>query len=443
MTNNKIVNIDEIFLDYYARFGEEANQHRAIPSAIDYLKPVQRRVLEAAYNGVGGAGRDKMVKSAAIIGDTMKTHPHGDSSIYSAMVTMVSQGLLTGQGNWGLDAGLSSEPPASFRYTECHIDPVILGIISMTFKSTIFIDGETDKEAMYIPCPIPLGLINNGINSAVIQGVGVGVSVKSPCFRSGDLAKRMIDLLNKKPNPYRMKWDNANFEEINTVVTTGEGKVNTSGEYEMLNDLELCITKLPMGNEGSKIKKVLEPLLDSKQVAIRDESSLETRVIIKCFTRKKMEEVEDIIVKKVMKSSVTFNVLVSDPDSGKVKRFSIDDILAMNMFYYLKAYNHYYNEHKNDITNKISELDIISKIKPFLMEEMQKKIIDVDKSIESIAKKAGIDSKLIGEIISKNSIKKLLSANTDTNELKVKLQGIQSKLDNPKENIVETLKQFK
>lgn len=443
MVNNTIVNIDEIFLDYYARFGEEANQHRAIPSGIDYLKPVQRRVLESAYNGAGGAGRDKMVKSAAIIGDTMKTHPHGDSSIYSAMVTMVSQGLLKGRGNWGLDAGLSSEPPASFRYTECHIDPIILNIISMTFNSTIFVDGETDKEAMYIPCPIPLGLINNGINSAVIQGVGVGISVKTPCFRSVDLAKRMIDLLNKKSVPYKMKWDNANIDEVNTVVTTGEGKVNTTGVYEMLNDLELCITKLPMGTEGSKIKTVLESLVDAKQVAIRDESSLETRIIIKCFTRKKMEEVENLLLKKVMKSSVTFNVLAADPDSGKVKRFSIDDILAMNMLYYLKAYNHYYNDHKIDITNKINELDIISTIKPFLMEEMQKKIVDVDKSIDIIAKKAGIESVTIGAIISKNPIKKLLSTNTDTNELKVKLQGIQDKLDNPKDNIVETLKQFK
>lgn len=437
-----IVDVDEIILEYYSRFGEEANQHRAIPSGIDYLKPVQRKIIEAAYNGVNGAGRDKLVKSAAIIGDTMKAHPHGDGSIYSAMVTMVSQGLLKGKGNWGLNAGLSSEPPASFRYTECHIDLNILNIIKMTFKSTIFIEGESSKEAMYIPCPIPLGLINNGIETAIVQGVGVGVSVKTPCFRSIDLANRMIDLLNKKSTPKKMKWDNANINEVDTVVTTGKGSIITTGEYKMLNELELCITKLPIGCSGSRIRDVLNELLELKQVVIRDESSLTTRVIIKCFTRKKMEDVEKI-VKKIMKSSTAFNVLVSDPESGKIKRFSIDEILTTNMLYYLKAYNSYYNEIKVDIITKMEELDVIQKMKPYLIEEMKNKIIDVDKSIKTIAEKLNSKIGVIEEIISKHSIKKLLTTNTDTNELKIKLDSIQEKLDNPKDNIIQILKQFK
>lgn len=431
--------ISDLIVEYYSVYGEEANQKRMIPNCIDMLKPVQRRIIEAAFNGAAGAGRDKLVKSASMMGDTMKAHPHGDASIYSSMVTLVQQGILHGRGNWGLNSGLSSEPPASHRYTECRIHPNILNLIKETFKSTDMVEGDLVMESVYIPCPIPLGLINNhDTNTSTIRGIGVGITTGIPCFKSKDLAKRMIDLLEKKSTPFVVPWDNASRKELKKLYKDGQGKVFTSGAYDMINDLELVITKLPYGFSGSRLLKSISAYLDAKSVEYRDESGMYTRIVLKCFTKKKMEEIK-IKVDKIMTASTTFNFIVTDPKDHLVKRMNLDQILLYNMKYFVKSFKMYYQNIKDSLLVKKKELDLISKMKPQLKKEMSSGR-DVDDVIVDIAKKIKETKETVNEVISKNSIKKLLTLNTDTKEIDNKVSKLDKKLNNTKKSIIEILK---
>src|SRR3974390_3111507 len=117
----------------YLNYALSVITSRALPDVRDGLKPVQRRILYAMYSDLHVTADSRYIKCAAVVGEVMKTyHPHGDQSIYDALVRMaqpfsVREPLIDGYGNFG---SIDGDPPAAFRYTECRLTPIAIALLS-------------------------------------------------------------------------------------------------------------------------------------------------------------------------------------------------------------------------------------------------------------------------------------------------------------------------
>ena len=154
------LNIAEELKDSYLAYAMSVIISRALPDVRDGLKPSQRRIL-VAMNDLGLGPTASTSKCAGIVGETMKSyHPHGDSSIYGALVRMAQwwnmrHRLIHSQGNFGSVAGL---PPAAMRYTEARLTPVAAELLADLEHDTVdFIDSYDGKtrEALVLPCKFP------------------------------------------------------------------------------------------------------------------------------------------------------------------------------------------------------------------------------------------------------------------------------------------------
>lgn len=170
-------------------YGDETNLDRATPDLIDGLKPVHRRIVYAS----DAVPRGQYVKSARIVGDVMgKYHPHGDSSIYGGMVTMVQActPLLHGEGNWG---NIIAEP-AAMRYTNARLSFFGRAGFDPDYANkevTSFVPNYDDKdvEPVSIPFPLPVILFNGG------EGIGYGAACSIPSFTPESVVAVLKQLL--------------------------------------------------------------------------------------------------------------------------------------------------------------------------------------------------------------------------------------------------------
>jgi len=205
------------------------NRFRAIPFYVDCLKPVERRILLTLHEVAKGP---KFVKSAKVVGNCLASyHPHGDASCYGSLVQLVEQKYAVGKGNWGA-AGLHDDTPAAYRYTETKIDSWIEDLAFTYIDYVPWVDIEFEKEPLYLPSPIPIGLIGDGITT----GISFYRTV-IPKYKLKDLVKRMIWLLeNKRP----------------TVVTEQLEQIEMSEDHfgpKILPNFKGCATAENMPNQ--------------------------------------------------------------------------------------------------------------------------------------------------------------------------------------------------
>ena len=189
--------VDEL-RDSYLTYAQSVIISRALPDVRDGLKPSQRRIL-VAMNDLGLSPSAKTSKCAGIIGETMKRyHPHGDSSIYDALVRMaqdwvVRERLIHGQGNFGSIAGL---PPAAHRYTEAKLTPAAAALLDDLESDTVdFIDNYDGqyREPLVLPGKFPNLLVNGA------TGIAVGMATKIPPHNLVEICNGII-LLIEDPN---------------------------------------------------------------------------------------------------------------------------------------------------------------------------------------------------------------------------------------------------
>ncbi len=178
--NNIIMTpIEEAMPDNYLPYAVEVARDRALPDVRDGLKPVHRRILYGAY--MLKAFPDKpYFKSARIVGDILgKYHPHGDSSVYGAMVILAQdfatrKPLIDGHGNWGSQDG---DNAAAMRYTEARLSPIALEMIRDIDKGVVeMVDNysDTEKEPSVLPSRYPNLLVNGTF------GIAVGIATNIP-----------------------------------------------------------------------------------------------------------------------------------------------------------------------------------------------------------------------------------------------------------------------
>jgi len=386
-TNNTIVDNDKIFINNqgkildvdivdemeksYLDYSMSVIVQRALPDVRDGLKPVHRRIIYA-MNQMGLSVTGKNVKSAAVVGDVMKSyHPHGDSSIYGALVRMAQDFsmrymLVNGQGNFG---SIDGDPPAAMRYTEVRMAKMTPEMITDINKDTVEMmdnyDGST-KEPTVLPVRVPNLLLNGA------EGIAVGMATRIPPHNLKELCsgldlmldtatlEKVEDLTDYKeiPNnelttqefifkPIRLlEKTHFNFESSATIeelvkliqgpdfptageifgkqgivemYSTGRGKFiirgKTNIEETKSGKVRIIITELPYQvNKSEFVQKIAELARDKKIIGIsdlRDESDRHgIRVVVELKKISKPKSILNKIFKyTALQSSYSANLL--------------------------------------------------------------------------------------------------------------------------------------
>ena len=281
---------------------------RALPDVRDGLKPVQRRILYAMHHNLKLRPEGRYRKSAAVIGEVMaKYHPHGDQSIYDAMVRMAQpfsllHPLVDGQGNFG---SLDGDPPAAMRYTEAKLRALAMELLIELPKRTVNYrpnyDGQS-FEPVVLPARFPQLLINGS------EGIAVGMATKIPPHNLREVIDGCIALIDD-PDASNRKLSRkvkgpdfptgghilASRDELADIYETGGGKVTVRGEYEteQKGRKHYCIvTSIPYGLNKATLVERIGMLIGAKKVPqlldVRDESTEVIRIVLEL--RKKGEE---------------------------------------------------------------------------------------------------------------------------------------------------------
>src|ERR1700723_502617 len=197
-TNLIPINIEEEMRRSYLDYSMSVIIGRALPDARDGLKPVHRRIL-TAMDREGMQHNKKYSKCAGVVGECLKKyHPHGDSSVYDAMVRLAQPWslrypLIDGQGNFG---SVDGDPPAAYRYTESRLTEIAEELLADIDKDTVdFVANfdDTTVEPMVLPTRIP-NLLVNGSN-----GIAVGMATNIPPHNLTEIVDGCITLVN---NPH-------------------------------------------------------------------------------------------------------------------------------------------------------------------------------------------------------------------------------------------------
>ena len=282
--------LEDIMGDRFGRYAKSIIQDRAIPDVRDGLKPVQRRILYGMYES--GYTPDKPFrKSARIVGDVMgKYHPHGDSSIYDAMVRMSEwwkqkTPYIEMQGNNG---SMDGDSAAAMRYTEARLSKISLELLKDIDKNTIVWAPNFDdslKEPTVLPAKFPNLLVNGS------TGISAGYATNIPPHNLGeviDATIKRIDSPNCREETILDIIKGPDFptggiasgkEGIREALTTGRGKVVLRSKVDYVKEKgkeQLIVREIPYDvNKAMLVKRMSELVLDKKidgVIEIRDES---------------------------------------------------------------------------------------------------------------------------------------------------------------------------
>ena len=299
------VDLQETMEQSYIEYAMSVIASRALPDVRDGLKPVQRRILYAMIELNNGPDKPHR-KCARIVGDTMgKYHPHGDSSIYGALVNLAQEWstrypLVDGHGNFG---SVDGDGAAAMRYTEARLSKISMEMLADINKDTVDFGpnfDETEKEPMVLPSRFPNLLVNG------TTGIAVGMATNIPPHNLRETIDGVLKIIENKINNDR----DTEIEEllnivkgpdfptgamilgkngINEAYRTGRGKIKVRAVTEIEpmgnNRQRIVVTELPyMVNKAKLIEKIAELVRDKRVDGIsdlRDESSREgMRVVI-------------------------------------------------------------------------------------------------------------------------------------------------------------------
>jgi len=328
--NIKLISMHDEMSSSYLSYAMSVIVSRALPDIRDGLKPVHRRILYAMYKG-GYDWSKQFRKSARIVGDVIgKYHPHGDQSVYDALVRMVqdfsmSLPLVEGQGNFG---SIDGDPAAAMRYTETRLSKVSQFLIDDIEKNTIDFKSnydETEKEPSVLPAQYPNLLVNGA------GGIAVGMATSIPPHNLGEIIDGTLALIENKDITVKqlMKFiPGPDFPTGGVIIgkdmikegyTKGRGSFKVRGQIsieQLKNGRErLVITSIPYQVNKSVLNERIAQLVREKKIEgirdIRDESNREgIRVSIDLRTGVEPETVKRQLYKNTqIESSFGFNTL--------------------------------------------------------------------------------------------------------------------------------------
>ena len=342
----KLISMHDEMSSSYLSYAMSVIVSRALPDVRDGLKPVHRRILYAMHKG-GYDWSKQFRKSARIVGDVIgKYHPHGDQSVYDALVRMVqdfsmSLPLVEGQGNFG---SIDGDPAAAMRYTETRLSKVSQFLIDDIEKNTIEFKSnydETEKEPTVLPAQFPNLLVNGA------GGIAVGMATSIPPHNLGEIINGTLALIDNKdikikelmkhiPGPdFPTGGIIIGKDIIKQGYNKGRGSFKIRGEIQ--NETQksgrdrLVINSIPYQVNKSVLNERIAQLVREKKIEgirdIRDESNREgIRVSIDLRSGVEPETVKRQLYKNTqIESSFGFNTLAIV--DGKPKTCNLKDFL--------------------------------------------------------------------------------------------------------------------
>ena len=364
------VDLKEKMETFYIDYAMSVIASRALPDVRDGLKPVQRRVLYSMIELNNGPDKPHR-KSARIVGDTMgKYHPHGDSSIYGALVNMAQDWstrypLVDGHGNFG---SMDGDGAAAMRYTEARLSKISMELLADIGKNTVdFVPNfdDTEKEPVVLPSRYPNLLVNG------TTGIAVGMATNIPPHNLREVVQAVVKIIDNRVEEDR----DTTIDEILPIVKapdfptgglilgtrgceeayrTGRGKIRvravTNIETLPNGKSQIIATELPyMVNKANLIIKIAE-LVKLKKIDgitdIRDESNREgVRVVIEL----RKDANANVILNQLYKHTQlqdTFGVIMLALINNQPKVMNLLDMLT----YYLK--------HQEDVVTRRTKYDL-------------------------------------------------------------------------------------
>lgn len=457
----------EVLPVFYSEYGRYISKFRAIPLFIDCLKPVERRSLYGAYE----IARNKLVKTAKIIGHVIGNyHPHGDQAMGSVFANLVHNKYLSDKGGtWG-GIGLKDFDAASPRYTETKLEKWVDDLAFELIKFTPFEQLELDPEPLFLPSPIPLGLIGDG----VISGIGFHKTV-IPKYKIEDLAKRLLFLIDN--NLQKPIFDGNKTTNLGPCIKPCKNDCDAkelTKDYDFYNILingigdvvytpKFHIKKTTVNKNNKKINveclfiEGRSPLTSYERLNLAcsngkipvaelpTDLSKEMNVNI-CIEPKKgldINEFTDTIINKYCTKKISFCCLTSD-FNGKVNQIGIDDILIENYKKWIDVFHTKLQDDINQVNKNIIQNEVCSQIKSIIVkynvnyvDEIVKKFnFNIPVSIEEYnslkwnKKSVYITEDMIINICNTTSIKKLVEFKSQKTELTNEFNNIKDKIIN-------------
>ena len=356
----------EIMQKSYIDYAMSVIVSRALPDVRDGLKPVQRRTLYDMYE-LGIRYDRPYRKCARIVGDTMgKYHPHGDSSIYDALVVMAQefkkgQALVDGHGNFG---SIEGDGAAAMRYTEARLEKITQEVYLNDLDKDVvdFVSNfdETEKEPEVLPVRVPNLLLNGA------DGIAVGMATSIPPHNLNEVVDGVIAYMknNEITNEELMQYIQGpdfptggivvNKDELLSIYEKGTGKIKLRGKVEIEKGKAgrnlLVITEIPYTMIGANIGKFLNDvagLVESKKttdiVDISNQSSKEgIRIVLELKKGTDIENLTNMLYKKTRLED-TFGVNMLAVANGKPETLSLKQIIEHHVDFQFEVTTRKYN----------------------------------------------------------------------------------------------------
>ena len=338
--------ITQIMETAYIDYSMSVIISRALPDARDGLKPVQRRILYAMQD-IGLSHNRPFKKCAAVVGEVLgKYHPHGDQSVYDALVRMgqswvMRYGLIDPQGNFG---SIDGDPPAAYRYTECRLASMAEDLMRDIDKDTVDFVPNYNEETVE-PSVVPSGLPNLLMNGST--GIAVGMTTNIPPHNIGELVDATCAIIDNPnisidelikiiPGPdFPTGGTIAGRAGIDSYMRTGRGIVRIKGTAHVEEikggKEQIVITEIPYNvNRSSMVTKIAD-LVHSKTLNevsdLRDESDENTRIVIEL----KRDESSRVVINKISKHTQfesSFGVILLALDKRRPKQMNIKEMIS-------------------------------------------------------------------------------------------------------------------
>ena len=342
------VDIDREMRNSFLNYSMSVIVSRALPDVRDGLKPVHRRILYTMYENNLDSDHEYR-KSATTVGDVLGSyHPHGDASVYDAMVRLAQDfslryPLIDGQGNFG---SVDGDPPAAYRYTEARMSKISNAILENIEKNTVdFVPNfdEKRKEPVVLPTRIPTLLINGS------SGIAVGMATNIPPHNLTEVLNGVIaqidnpeitveELMEYVKGPdFPTKASIMGLSGVRQAYSTGKGKiiVRAKAEIEEHKDgsTSIIVTELPYQVNKKMLVESIAQLVKEKKIeglmGIDDHSSDRVGIRLEIFLKRDANA--QVVLNQLyrytrMQDSFSVNMLAID--NGQPKTLNLKDILA-------------------------------------------------------------------------------------------------------------------
>jgi DNA gyrase subunit A len=345
--NEKIIpiNIEDEMKSAYIDYSMSVIVSRALPDVRDGLKPVHRRVLFGMHElGIKATGSHK--KSARVVGEVLgKYHPHGDTSVYDAMVRMAQDWsmryeLIDGQGNFGSPDG---DSPAAMRYTEVRMQKISEDMLADIDKNTVdhrLNFDDTLNEPTVLPTRIPSLLVNGA------SGIAVGMATNMAPHNLSEVIDGTIAFIDNdaieieelmqhvKAPDFPTGGTIYGYEGVRNAFLTGRGRIvmRAKANFEEVNGREcIIVTELPYQVNGADLLKKTVDLINDKKIdgisTIRDETSRKGRRLVYVLKR---DAIPNIVLNKLYKYTAlqtSFSVNNIALVNGKPEMLNLKDLI--------------------------------------------------------------------------------------------------------------------